>query len=48
MERIRDYPRLILETHLYGVDLDPQAAEIAAVNLIMRAMERRQREKRLP
>ena len=48
IERIRDYPRLILESHLYGVDLDPQAAEIAVVNLMMRAMERRQREKRLP
>ncbi len=48
LERIRDYPRLILETHLYGVDLDPQAAEIAVVNLVMRAMERRQHEKRLP
>jgi Eco57I restriction-modification methylase/N-6 DNA Methylase len=48
MERIGDYPRLILETHLYGVDLDPQAAEIAVVNLMMRAMERRHREKRLP
>ncbi|HEX3053044.1 MAG TPA: N-6 DNA methylase [Aggregatilineaceae bacterium] len=47
LERIGDYPRLILETHLYGVDLDPQAAEIAVVNLIMRAMERRH-EKRLP
>lgn len=48
IERINDYPRLILETHLYGVDLDPQAAEIAVVNLMMRAMERRHREKRLP
>ena len=48
LERISDYPRLILETHLYGVDLDPQAAEIAVVNLIMRAMERRQHKKRLP
>lgn len=48
IERISDYPRLILETHLYGVDLDPQAAEIAVVNLMMRAMERRHREKRLP
>ncbi len=37
---IRDnYPSLILETHLYGTDLDPQAAEIAAVNLILRALE---------
>lgn len=48
LDRIRDYPRLILETHLYGVDLDPQAAEIAVVNLMMRAMERRHQEKRLP
>jgi hypothetical protein len=46
--RIRDYPRLILETHLYGVDLDPQAAEIATINLMMRAMEGRHRDKRLP
>lgn len=48
LDRIREYPRLILETHLYGVDLDPQAAEIAVVNLMMRAMERRHQEKRLP
>ena len=48
LQHISDYPRLILETHLYGVDLDPQAAEIAVVNLIMRAMERRQHQKRLP
>lgn len=47
-ERIENYPRLILERHLYGVDLDPQAAEIAVINLMMRAMERRHREKRLP
>jgi len=40
-ERLIDYPRLILENHLYGVDLDPQAVELAAVNLMMRAMERR-------
>ncbi len=47
-DRIRDYPRLILEHHLYGLDLDPQAAEIAVVNLIMRAMEGRHRSKLLP
>ncbi|MAS34817.1 MAG: hypothetical protein CL610_12475 [Anaerolineaceae bacterium] len=47
-ERIQHYPRIILENHLYGVDLDPQAAEIAVVNLIMRAMERRGIDKRLP
>ena len=49
MERLQDYPRLILETHLYGVDLDPQAAEIATVNLIMQAMaDQRRNHKRLP
>jgi hypothetical protein len=48
LARLRDYPRLILESHLYGVDLDPQAAEIAVVNLMMRAMEGRHGEKRLP
>ncbi len=48
VERITDYPRLILEHHLYGIDLDPQAAEIAVVNLIMRAMERKGGKHRLP
>ncbi|MBZ0315568.1 MAG: N-6 DNA methylase, partial [Anaerolineae bacterium] len=37
-DRISDYRRIILEVHLYGVDLDPQAAEIAVVNLMMQAM----------
>ncbi len=47
--RLQDYPRIILETHLYGVDLDPQAAEIATVNLIMRGMaDQRNTKKRLP
>ena len=46
---IRDnYRSLILEKHLYGTDLDPQAAEIAVVNLMMRAMERKGEGKRLP
>lgn len=49
LNRLRDYPRLILETHLYGVDLDPQAAEIATVNLMMRAMaDQQSSQKRLP
>ncbi|MBU0703629.1 MAG: N-6 DNA methylase, partial [Chloroflexi bacterium] len=49
IERLQDYPRLILETHLYGIDLDPQAAEIATVNLIMQAMaDQRRNDKRLP
>ena len=34
-----NYRRQILEKHLYGVDLDPQAAEIAVMNLILRALE---------
>jgi len=46
MDRLQDYPRLVLETHLYGVDLDPQAAEIATVNLVMRAMASQPRSKR--
>jgi hypothetical protein len=49
LERLQDYPRLILEMHLYGVDLDPQAAEIATVNLMMRAMaDQRGSKRRLP
>lgn len=49
LDQLQDYPRLILETHLYGVDLDPQAAEIATVNLIMRAMaDRQSTQRRLP
>jgi hypothetical protein len=38
IRRLRDYPSLILQQHLYGVDVDPQAAEIATVNLMMQAM----------
>ncbi|MCP4427735.1 MAG: hypothetical protein GY803_24895, partial [Chloroflexi bacterium] len=49
IERLRYYPRFILENHLYGVDLDPQAAEIATVNLMMRAMaDQRRSDRRLP
>ena len=36
----RDYVGRILQEHLYGVDLDPEAAEIAGVNLILRAFDR--------
>lgn len=35
-----NYPRIILEENLYGVDLDEEAAELASVNLIMKAFER--------
>jgi hypothetical protein len=49
IERLQNYPHLILENHLYGVDLDPQAAEIATVNLMMRAMADQPRtQKQLP
>ncbi|MEZ4514907.1 MAG: N-6 DNA methylase [Chloroflexota bacterium] len=49
LQRLANYPHLILERHIYGLDLDPQAAEIATVNLMMRAMaDQRGREQRLP
>lgn len=34
-----NYPRRILERHLYGVDLNPEAAEFATVSLIVHALE---------
>jgi adenine-specific DNA-methyltransferase len=42
---VADYSHVILEDHLYGVDLDPEAAEIAAVNLTMQAFADSRREK---
>jgi hypothetical protein len=55
LDRIGAFPTFILENHLYGVDLDPQAAELATVNLLMRAMadmraseDQQQRAARLP
>ncbi|HSN73975.1 MAG TPA: DNA methyltransferase, partial [Anaerolineae bacterium] len=55
LDRINAFPTFILENHLYGVDLDPQAAELATVNLLMRAMadmraseDLQQRQARLP
>jgi predicted nucleotidyltransferase len=42
---VLDYPQRILREHLYGVDLDPEAAEIAAVNLTMQAFADTKREK---
>lgn len=35
----------IVERHLYGVDLDPQAAEVASMNLLLKALIR---DERLP
>lgn len=40
LDSLHSYKNQILEKHLYGVDLDPQAAELAAVNLMLRAMTR--------
>ena len=40
LDGLHDFRNQILERHLYGVDLDPQAAELAAVNLMLRAMTR--------
>lgn len=49
IERLQNFPGLIVQTHLYGVDLDPQAAEIATVNLVMRAMaDQGKARRRLP
>ncbi len=49
---VPDYIEKILQEHLYGVDLDPEAVEIAGVNLIMAAFRRltgnRQRHRKLP
>lgn len=39
---IHEYGKRILERNLYGVDLDPEAAELATVNLIMQALRRGQ------
>ncbi len=44
----KNYRQLILENHLYGVDLDPQAAEIAVMNLILRALEGSRQSEKLP
>jgi len=40
-----DYPHHILQKQLYGVDIDPEAAEIAAVNLTMQAFADTRQEK---
>jgi len=40
-----DYPHHILQKQLYGVDIDPEAAEIAAVNLTMQAFADARQEK---
>ena len=45
--RVADYAKRILEDHLYGVDLDPAACEIATINLVIKAFEKT-RDKKLP
>ncbi|MBD0439154.1 MULTISPECIES: BREX-1 system adenine-specific DNA-methyltransferase PglX [Acinetobacter] len=37
--RSRDIPRLILEKNLYGIDIDPRAAQLASFALLMKARE---------
>lgn len=44
---VLDYPEVILKEHLYGVDMDSEAAEIAAVNLTMQAFAD-SRQRKLP
>lgn len=46
-KQVLDYPKKILEDHLYGVDLDPAAAEIATINLVIKAFEK-MKGKKLP
>ena len=43
-----DYVSRILQEHLYGVDLDPEAVEIAGVNLILRAFDRLRGQRERP
>lgn len=40
---VENYPRKILKENIYGVDLDGQAAEIGAVNLMLQALKRGER-----
>lgn len=47
-ESAPDYVSRILQDHLYGVDLDPEAVEIAGVNLILRAFDRLRGEHERP
>jgi adenine-specific DNA-methyltransferase len=44
---VGNYPKRILEDHLYGVDLDPAACEIATINLVIKAFEK-MKDKKLP
>ncbi|MEW6096841.1 MAG: N-6 DNA methylase [bacterium] len=46
-QKVLDYPKKILCEHLYGVDLDSAAAEMATINLLLKAFEK-MKEKKLP
>ena len=38
--KLENYEREILKENIYGVDLDPQASEIASVNLMLQALKK--------
>lgn len=42
-QKVTDIERKILEENLFGVDIDTEAAEIAAVNLMLKAMKPREK-----
>jgi type I restriction-modification system DNA methylase subunit len=44
-QSVLDYERNIVKENLYGVDIDPQASEIASVNLVLKSIKP---EKELP
>ncbi|MDD3492227.1 MAG: N-6 DNA methylase [Candidatus Thermoplasmatota archaeon] len=43
LELVRDFEKKILKENIYGVDLDGQAAEIASVNLVLKALTKGER-----
>jgi type I restriction-modification system DNA methylase subunit len=47
-KKVLNPAKRILEKNIYGVDLDPEAAEYATVNVIMRAFEHRGNGQKLP
>ncbi len=40
LQKLENFEKDILRNNLYGVDIDPQAAEIASVNLVLQALRR--------
>jgi adenine-specific DNA-methyltransferase len=43
VQHLDGYQKKILKDNIYGVDLDPQAAEITSVNLVLRALRKGER-----